>query len=306
MSDRDIAIACEWGQGYGTGHIQRMSALLWYLNKFTDLKATLLHLKTPDFFDKDMRAYISPVLNKKTALILRDMRDSTIAEIDRLKKKAPVLAIDDLGEGRNISDFALDLLPNPNLKSRNDDFVKNIFIYGYNFIQGLLDLHGQSFEKYIDFALYPGADSHGDYINFLISLLPEKSTVAVLAGRNSYIKQDRNIEKLNPGRYAEILLSSKVLISHFGILLYEASLAGCKIITINPGHYHSMLSDIAPGYLEITNLGVYSEMEMNFTIRDIGETLLKPNCNVISAENVFETVKKNLERFNNYLKNILS
>jgi spore coat polysaccharide biosynthesis predicted glycosyltransferase SpsG len=306
MSDRSIAIVCEWGQSYGNGHIQRMSALLWYLNKFTGFKAILLNKKTPDFFDKDMRAFISPYFNKKAALVIRDMRDSTADEINQLKKKAPVLAIDDLGDGRSSSDFVLDLLPNPNLTDRNDDFVKNLFIYGYNFIQGILNLHNQSFKKSIDFALYPGANSPVEYINFLISLLPEKSSIAVLAGKNSYIKKGRDKEKLNPDNYAQTLLASKILISHFGILLYEASLAGCKIITINPGAYHSMLSDIAPGYLEISNLGVYSEMDKDSAIRGVQEIISNIASDVICAEKVFDAIKENLEKFCDFLKSILS
>ncbi len=303
MPESAVAIVTEWDGPYGTGHIQRMASLIWYLNTAAGTGAVLYNHRAPGFFTEEMRPYVQPDLTSPPSLILRDMRDSSSDEISRLKRISPVLAIDDLGEGRGIADFSLDLLPNPGVPaSDNND---RLFIYGYTFLRTIEKLRSKKYEKYIDYALYPGADAPEEYIRLLLSLLPAGASHALFAGRNSFIEHKDKRTAINQSEYASILLSSKVLISHFGIMLYEARLAGCRIVTIHPTEYHSMLADIAPARLEITNLGISENLRMDSareTLRGISQ---KENTVEPVAGEIYASMLENLDRFNQYLKSIM-
>lgn len=297
-----IVIISDWGSRIGFGHVQRMTTLLWYINQKRDAKAFLVLNYIPKFLPKDLVPFVKARIDIQPDLIIRDMRDSTVDEIERLKIFGRVLVIDDNGEGREHADFIIDLLPNPGKSSKESIFISNdIFIYGFSFLQSLIKLKDNIVKKEIDLSIYPGCDVDEEYINFYTYLLPKGSSFAVLKGDNSYLQKGREIHNIGHKSLGEIILSTKVVLSHFGILLYEGFIAGCRLISINPTIYHSKLADMAKGTLNIFNLGVWNNIDKVNASIEIQRIMSDPVCNSISIKEVYIKVITKLEMFYKYL-----
>lgn len=319
MSSKTIAILTDWGTAIGSGHIQRMTSLLWYLiNRNIHAYIVLDHL--PPFFPDALKAHWRREFIPKPDIIIRDMRDSTAREIRELREISRVLIIDDSGEGREAADYLIDMLPAAeNTGANKKKSPDNLFIYGYGFMNSLQTIIEKSHaseefteqesetivEKKIDFTIYPGFHPSEGYTDFLIGLLPADSEYAILRGDRSYLKIKGKSYGFDGESHAEILLSSRVLISHFGILLYEAYLSECRIVCINPSFYHSRLAERVKDHLRIENLGEHTGLKRERAQRIIRESMQKPVSDRVNVQDVYHTVLENLERFCNYLMSLL-
>ncbi len=301
-----IAVLVGWGEKYGTGHIQRMAALIRHLNTKTDVEALLWSDSPPKFITGLATIPTGKVRGNRIDLIIRDMRDSSAEEMLSLKDRAPVLALDDLGPGRSEADFVLDLLPHASgLLSGEGTPDDGLFIFGDTFISGLARLGERVIEKTIDYALYTGFGASSEYITFLKSLLPRSSTNALLQGSSLLVSDSSGSREFGQSDYSLLLLSSKVLISHFGVSLYEAAAAGCRPVAINPTAYHSLLSDHAPTSLGLRNLGVSGTIDREKAVEEIIEAARKPVCDRISASQVHALACNNLDRVYVFLKGVI-
>lgn len=301
-----IAVLAGWGEKYGTGHIQRMVALIRHLNTKPDVEALLWSDSPPKLITGWAAIPTGKVLGNRIDLIIRDMRDSSTEEMLSLKARAPVLALDDLGPGRSEADFVLDLLPHTyDLPSGTGTTDDGLFIFGDTFISGLAGLGERVIEKTIDYALYPGVGAPPEYITFLKSLLPRPSTTALLQGSSLLVDGPSGVREFGQSDYSLLLLSSKVLISHFGVSLYEAAAAGCRPVAINPTPYHSVLSDRAPASLGLRNLGVSGTIDREKAVKEIIEAARNPVCDRIIASQVHSLACNNLDRVYVFLKGVI-
>ncbi len=319
MSSKTIAILTDWSNSIGSGHVQRMTSLLWYLINRKNIEAYIVLDQLPPFFPDELRGYWKTEFNPKPEIIIRDMRNSSEGEMRALRKISRVLTIDDNGEGRKIADHIIDMLPRTdNKKKSRNRAPDDLFIYGYGFMNSLYNLIGGSdspnditrqksdkiIEKQIDSSIYPGFHSTEEYIEYLIGLLPTDSNYAILRGEHSYLQIKGKRYRLDKESLAETLLSSKVLISHFGILLYEAYLSECRIVCINPSPYHSKLAERAKAHLGIDNLGEHAGLNRKRAQKIIRDAIREPVSNRISAQGVYQTVLESLDRFCNYLMTV--
>jgi spore coat polysaccharide biosynthesis predicted glycosyltransferase SpsG len=298
-----IAIKTSTGASFGTGHMQRMSSLLWYLNETKNTKTFLVSDKIPDSFPFELKKYFKTNFDFSPDLIVRDMRDSSADEITKIRKIAPVLVIDDNGPGRKTADHVIDILPNPDIN--NYKFDSKIFIYGYSFLTAVRHLKNKTIKKNLDCAIYPGNSASKEYIDFLISLLPENSDYALLNGKDSYVFKHGKRDRIKESLYAELILSSKAVISHFGITLYEAFIANCGIIAINPTAYHSMLADMAKDYLHLANLGEYTNLIIAEAKIQIQKASQSPLCSLVKANDVYAKITNGLDEFAKLLFNLI-
>jgi spore coat polysaccharide biosynthesis predicted glycosyltransferase SpsG len=301
-TNNPVAIITSFGKELGNGHIQRMLSLLWFLNLRKNINAFLLSEKIPDFIPAHLQKYIKKNIDFTPGLIIRDMRDSSEDEIMKLKKTAKVIVIDDLGPGKRLADIAIDILPNP-CETDNQNSSR-IFIYGYNFISAVSDLKNKIINKDLDFALYPGNSPHSEYIEFLISLLPDKSDYAILNGKDSYLVKNGKKIAAHDISYADIILSSKVVISHFGITLYEGAISGCRLISINPTEYHSNLSEIAEKFLPLANFGVSSDIDKLKARTLIRKAVNYPSYDSVNSQDVYNGIITCLENFYKLIGNL--
>ena len=242
LTDRNVSL--------GSGHIQRMLSLRDYLNNCGFAVGLASSANVAGGIE----------------LFIRDMRDSYTDEIRVLQKTAPVVVIDDRGSGRAAADKVIDLLPHPAHLVNDTDYHPEAFLYGYEFCKSL-DYCVSSFSKDIPFVMYAGAEADDETINFLLAAAPEELSGVMLAN-NRRIKIENGKYAGEADRtYAEIILSANVLVSHFGITMYEAALGGASVIAINPSEYHNVLAQNASG-LNVVH-SVLREMTDPLTVSEI-------------------------------------
>jgi hypothetical protein len=250
-----IALVTSWGENFGTGHLYRMATLLDYLLAEHDIETCLVADPAPSFLEQKLLPRIVQSVPQDSTLIIRDMRDSSVEEIELLKQLAPVLVIDDCGEGRSSADAAIDLLPNLKYPASIKPFGEMPFLFGYNFYAAVRSLlTGDRLQKRFDFCFYAGANPSLDYISFVLQLIPSAASSIVIDAEKTMVYKNGKFSESDM-QYPWPLLCSENLISHFGVTIFEGALCGCNIFTINPTSYHSQLSDIAP--VKLNNFGVY-------------------------------------------------
>ncbi len=252
-----VTITTAWGEGFGSGHLQRM-IFLYHLLCDKGLDPLIVTASDPAFI-MDSGCRFTDSVPRKSRLIIRDMRDSTAAEIQSLKSTAPVVVIDDCGEGRQYADLAIDLLPHPDHPFTSPEFSDCPFLFGFNFVNAMTSLTGSHFEKDIDILIYTGLNPSPGYLSFIHTCIPEGWKALIADGTECF----RCAGGKKTGEiisYAESLLRSKILLSHFGISLFEGNLCGCALASVNPTAYHSSLARLVRGTMGVTNFGVFGEV----------------------------------------------
>jgi hypothetical protein len=265
----DIALLTSWGGQFGTGHLQRISSLQRAL-RAKGYNPILVCSPSPSHIieEDELAATVPPGVQS----IIRDMRDSSVEEIRSLQQIAPVLAIDDCGEGRNAVDQALDLLPNLLQKPEGSEpsFEQSPFLFGVTFTRKIEEYGDRDFEKNIDLCIYTGLNPSKEYFEFLQSLIPDEWTAVIVDGKSSrlFINGAASGEG---AAYPEALLRSKRLLTHFGVTLYEGDLCGCALAAINPTRYHNALCEKAKQTLLLWNFGIYPETDSDIIKKGLKE-----------------------------------
>ncbi|MDR3237890.1 MAG: hypothetical protein LBT84_05235, partial [Spirochaetia bacterium] len=191
-------------------------------------------------------------LPKSAGLIVRDMRDSSGEEIRALQRIAPVAVIDDRGTGRAAADKAIDLLPHP--EQRAGECRSDAFLYGYEFVKSLEGLGSEPIGKDIPFVMYQSTGS-------MPSCAPPELPGIILArGGRFKIGKGGALEAVSMP-YARVILAANVIVSHFGIIMYEGFLGGASLVALNPGGYHNRLTDCAHE-LNIINCGLLESADV--------------------------------------------
>lgn len=303
MKKTEITIVTSYSSALGSGHIQRMLSLAEYLEEHKKFSIKIVS-PFPHFFSgSGLDRFFSDEING-SSLIIRDMRDSTIDEIGRLKSKGKTVVVDDLGKGRDFADSRIDLLPN-HLIADNRDFRPDCFIFGRNFVYSLKEIKETSIEKKYDFVLYAGSEPSDEKISMLMNFIPEKYSGFVLAGEKSFFYKKGKKISAPDMNYSMILLSSRVLISHFGIMNYEADVSGCSTVSINPSKYHSTLADIAGKEMKIFNLGVEDEIVPETARTLISEAVENHEKLLIDPETTVNNVLEKTRNFEKFLVSML-
>lgn len=233
--------------------MHRMTSLLWILRSHA-YPASIYLLKIPDNFPDNLREFITDTVPADTGLIIRDMRNSTEADIRWCRRFSPVLVVDDRGPGRICADFSLDLLPHYDSHNSIESILRS-FIYGYSFTQDVNSIQTKVIEKSLDIVIYIGSDPEKSLIEKMVSLIPPDTKTLLLSSRGPQKIVDGALVAEPTHNYAEILMAAKLLITHFGITLFEGFLTRCRLFTINPSDYHSRLTEHIRDSLQICDLG---------------------------------------------------
>jgi spore coat polysaccharide biosynthesis predicted glycosyltransferase SpsG len=292
MRNGTVSIVTGWSGQLGTGHIQRMASLAEFLERKKSLRTFIIIREKPEFLPPSICNHCIPEFKPGGSCIIRDMRDSTIEDMRKLKTAHRVIAVDDCGPGRDIADCAIDLLPNLTHAAHS----REMFIYGYNFMDSIRRLDRQEVAKTIDCAVYCGLDPSQEAVDYYLSLMPPRATCAVLSCNNSLLSKNKSVSPILKS-HAEILLSSKMLISHFGITLYEGYISGCRLMSINPTEYHSRLADIAAHDIGLVNLGMTGSIGADAVRDSIADMIRNPILSRIDPASVGEKIDAGLENF---------
>ena len=299
MYRKNITIITGTGGALGTGHFQRMCYLADSLNSTGKFNVRLCLTEGSPDVPESLREIMIDSIPPGTELIIRDMRDSSEEDINFLRKKAAVLVIDDTGPGRNVADYIIDLLPNP----VNQSVPEKISLFGYNFISEIKAMKTEVFAKDIDVAIYTGYKPDPAVVEGIRESIPAGASAVLFSyGRASLIAGEAH---LNTG-YTDLLLRSRVLITHFGITMYEGDLAGCRILTVNPTEYHSKLTAMIAGKINVIQAGEYGNIDHELIYDEIARVRKTAGFQIISKRSIRERININFEYFLKMFNNIIS
>ena len=303
MAKKNVLILTGTGGDLGSGHLQRMLALAVHLNSTDHFQAEILLKENIFPPDESLKNIFTGTIPVNTDLIIRDMRDSSINEILHLKEKAPVLAIDDSGKGNAQADYKLTLLPLPS--DENNPVIPDTdkFLYGYNFSKGIESLSGKNITaREFDVAVYAGYNPPENLISEIKNAIPASATSILLSGNKPVILTGRISHESKS--YTEILCSTKIIVTHFGLTMFEAHICGCGIAALNPSPYHNTLTEIIKDKFNIIYSSEYSSFSPQL-LHDILKTSLAISYEKnISINSILGLININLKNFTVYLEQI--
>jgi spore coat polysaccharide biosynthesis predicted glycosyltransferase SpsG len=291
MSNK-IVILTSRGGIYGQGHYMRMLLLNEHLNKSDFCESILLY----DDPSSNNKIDYDKIVHIKPNLIIRDMRNSNIDEMLNLQKTSQVLTIDDSGEGRKTASFQIDLLPN--ITHTSEHYRPDMFLYGYNFYRELQKIKDHDIHKENRIFIYTGFD-HSLTQHIVKKILP-KDIDALFTVNNEIYLQSKSKLNLN---YTEALMSSKILISHFGLMMYEADICNCIKVAINPTEYHSKLCAHAP--FKIYNMGESGNINLDETKKIISNLMSLQAPAPIKSNELLSAIETSLSLFSYFIKTIV-
>ena len=260
-----IAIITDAGPILGTGHLERMVLFADFLDREETCEVTLL---TPADLPPELEGLRSDTLPGSTDFIIRDMRDSTKSEIAELQKTAPVLVIDDAGEGRTQADYRINLLPPPPEKNMADEYRPSFFLYGYHFARSLESLKKDEISRSLDLLIYPGYQPTAALLNKFSHLVPAGFSAGFFYNNTFHPITDSGPGDQPVQDFGSLLHASRMLLTHFGISLYEGRAAGCSLAVIDPTSYHNSLTRQLD-WQNLSNLGTWEAVEINRAKRSI-------------------------------------
>jgi hypothetical protein len=284
---RRIGIITDWDGHYGSGHIQRMAALCRSLNDVRGVEAAIINAKAPGMLRDSGQVVVRPALWSHTDCIVRDMRDSSVAEMTALRERAPVLAIDDSGPGRALADSVLDLLPNAVQGLESGRYRPECYLYGHNFLHELARPPEGIREKDVDVALYAGHEPAPGDVAFFSSLVPKGRTGVICAGTGA-VAVNGDAWRYDNSDYASLLLRARVFVSHFGISIFEARLCGCQVLTVNPTAYHASLARMVLGSVVAMDAGVRGDHDAAHIARQCEDLLRAGRFQAVNAARVLD------------------
>lgn len=300
MNKKNITIMTGTGGALGTGHFQRMCFLADSLNNYGGFAVKLFITEGRPDIPGPLNGIVTDAIPAETDLVIRDMRDSSEEDIRILKRKAPVLVIDDTGPGRKLADFVIDLLPNP----VNQTVPAKMFLYGYNFISEIKAMKTEVIAKDIDVAIYAGYKPDAAVVESIRAAIPEDASVVLFAYGKQTLLSEKKVS-VDTG-YTDLLLRSRVLITHFGITMYEGDLAGCRILSVNPSPYHSELTVMAMGNLNVKPAGEYGNIDHKLIFNEISHTIKTAGFQIVSKGSIRERININFDYFTRMFNSIIS
>ena len=300
MNKKNITIITGTGGALGTGHFQRMCYLGDSLNLMEQYSVKLHIAEGSPSVPGPLQDLLTDSVPGNTDLIIRDMRDSSADEIKSLQQTAPVLVVDDTGPGRVGAAHVIDLLPNP-LNSR---VPGKIFLYGYNFVSEIKSLRTEVIAKDIDVAIYAGYKPEPSVVESIYKLIPADASVVLFSRGRPSILSEKKVG-IDSG-YTDLLLRSRVLITHFGITMYEGDLAGCRVLSVNPTPYHSELAGMVTRILNVVPAGEYGKINNKLVYSEITHCMQRSGLKIVSRGSISERININFNYFMKVFNTIIS
>ncbi len=299
---KQITIITDAGPALGTGHLQRMMLLAHYLKADGNYEVNLVtKAPLPDELEDLRRSSVS----KKTSLIIRDMRDSDAKEMDWLKKTAPVLALDDAGPGGGLANHRLNLLPSPPGTRKDHDYNPSLFLCGYNFARSLHELKNREFHRSIDLVIYPGSRPSQKILARYRDLVPIDRSAGFFYNNRFHITGSQSLPQKFENTFAGILLSSRVLLTYFGISLFEGHAAGCRLGVLDPGDYHNSLTSQLE-WPTLHNLGTWHSINTEKVKTEIGRIIGEAENNPSEPKKIYRDIIERCSQFKKMIDAIIA
>ena len=261
------------GRGYGLGHLTRCLALadeagssfdpFVYVKRKDGQK--LLEQKTPT---AEYR-YVNSIAEAATAdLVLFDMRKTGRSMVRKLARNASIVSLDDAGAARKRAHLLIDSLPTLTETRANYSGPEYLVLAG-----DLRKITPRPFsEKKGVLVSFGGSDPY-DLTGFIVPVLNSiglRPTVVrgpLFSSRKSGTRGEvlSGAEELH-----ELINSARVLITSFGLTMYEAFYLGTPVVLFNHTAYHFRLAE------EVADLNLgYRGSVRKDRLRELLDALIK-------------------------------
>lgn len=257
-------------EGEGTGHLRRIIEIVKNLE--TDIRVAIYvpnknTLKTvaKDLLQEVEDDLIVEEMPLNVSLIVLDNFRTSEQEMHALKKKAPVVAIDEGGAGRAYADFLLDVLPSLKLEEGEERASLLANIEDVAFIplpkkrksnasrkkhkmlpsktKVLVVFGGENDAK----QAMPTAKALSE-IGFDVTVVAKNLSFEDITACSQQVKTYPEIKNLR-----EKLCQWDVVVTHYGFTAFEALVAGCLVLLLSPTPYHHKLA-LAAGFSTVENM----------------------------------------------------
>ena len=203
-------------------------------------------------------------------LIVSDQRDTSVQEMTLYSKKAPVIALDDLGAGQLHAHCTVFSLPTTREVRGNYTGLRYL-VLDPGFRNGV-----RADETATHVVVTFGGSDPDDLTGLAVGSL-NRLGVRPLVVRGPLFTHGRpkgDYELVdNPRDMAGVLARAGVVITSFGMTLFEALCLGTPVVLLNHSPYHDELSRTFPG---IANLGYYADLSDEELDRRLGRVLSEP------------------------------
>jgi len=273
------------------GHLKRCLSIIQEGNSFFD---SLLCIENGDergsSFEKgsflnNINLVKSPEEAGNIDLIFSDRRNTSITEMRKLAGFAPVISLDDLGAGKDTSHISILSLPSPGGETGNLNGPSYIVINPE--VKKVSPLPPE--EKKGVLVSFGGSDP-GNLTFHTVKYLNELGiTPTVIKGPffcHPLKELDAKIIEA-PQCFGELLNRAELLITSFGLTLYEAIFLGTPVLLLNQSFYHYQLSK----YLSVPSIGYrgmpVKKLKENFKkaiqMKDKLKSSVKMNRNIVDG-----------------------
>ncbi|MEL3906520.1 MAG: methyltransferase domain-containing protein [Treponema sp.] len=258
-ADKLVVFVPSVKEGQGTGHLHRICSLMQELSG--KLRCVLyIRSADPPFFVREMikkaeiRDVVSEIPERACLFVLDNFRTGE-EEIMRLKRIAPVIGLDEGGEGRMFADYLIDILPSlPQPVGKTGQEALRANLSDIRFIPlphnrksaAAMEKYEKDGRRFV-----PPAEARILVVcggeNAAQMALPIAYSLASLGGEVSVIDptgQDYVQKEINLYVYPRIsglkerLCEWDIIVTHYGFTAFEALAAGCAVILIAPTAYH--------------------------------------------------------------------
>jgi len=242
------------GNFYGMGHLRRCISII---DEGRDAFSSFIYIHKGDkeslFRVKDLFEGYNFVENIDDAgevdLIISDMRETNKREMKKLTLRAPVISMDDLAGGRDRSYISIYSLPDEGEVSGNFNGASYLVLSG-----GIINISPKPFhQKEGILVSFGGTDPNnltGCITDILGSLGIRPKIIKGPLFRNALQEMNGEIFN-NPANIHDLINDSRILITSFGITMYEAFKLRTPVILFNNSAYHFRLA----GRTDAINLG---------------------------------------------------
>ncbi len=276
-------------RGKGSGHFRRSYSLACELHAANNLPCTLI-VDNPDSWAREIPGFPGEIHTEsfqnvnpdtqKSILILSDMRNTPLFELQHFSRFGMPVLLDDDGPSRLYAPFVIDSIPGPRQSAAN---ISSVSLLNLPPPGRIPNPEG---EILISFG---GQDPHGltiPVLDFLINEMNVKRTrISVTRPVRAWPEECcplyNDIEIIEAtDNLKEKLHQYGMVFCSFGLTAFEALAAGCGVITVNPGQYHSTLSKFTgfPGVIHTNQTAMRLSQRQNRHLRALlqdPETLMK-------------------------------
>lgn len=269
---RPVVLFCTAaGVVHGYGHLKRCMTLI---DEGSSLFEGILHIRTgagSEFLghgDVSSRYTIVSTLEEAGGvdLIFSDQRDTRGRVMRRYTRRAPVVSLDDRGAGRYFAHTTIFALPT--VEGYTGNFTGPGYIVLDRAIRdaGLATQRGIIHEGRTDVVVsFGGSDPH-NLTGLVTGALNRIGVRPVVVQGPLFIHETPDGDYTladKPGNMGEILTRAAVLITSFGMTVFEARFLGVPLILLNHSRYHDELAATLKGVVNLGYYGAVGEGELS-------------------------------------------